>query len=174
MNIVLIGYRGSGKTSVGKKLADELWKDFVDTDAEICKRFDGATIKQIWDEHGETEFRRVECEVVADVFKKSDQVIALGGGTLMQPAARAVVEAAEGDQRVYLACEAKVLAERIAGDTATAATRPNLTGLGGGVEEVEKVLAERDPIYRAVADEVFDVTHVSIDDAVYHVIRRCL
>lgn len=174
MNIVLIGYRGSGKTSVGRKLADELWKDFVDTDTEVCKRFDGATIKEIWDEHGEAAFRQVECEVVADVFGKSDRVIALGGGTLMQPAAREVIEAAAGDRRVYLSCEAATLAARIAGDTQTAATRPDLTTLGGGVEEIERVLAERDPVYRAVADEVFDVTHVSIDDAVYHVIRRCL
>ena len=70
MKIVLIGYRGSGKTSLGKLLADETWKDFIDTDDEICKRFGDDSIANIWEEHGEPEFRRVEVEVVQETMAK--------------------------------------------------------------------------------------------------------
>lgn len=174
MNIVLIGYRGSGKTTIGKLLAEELWKPFVDTDALIVHRFGGMTIREIWETHGEEEFRAMECRVVEEVMKQTDQVIALGGGTLMQPAARAAVEAAKGTMRIYLQCDPQTLLDRIAADTATAGSRPNLTTLGGSLDEIVEVLEEREPVYRAVADKVFDVTHVTPQDAVMHIVRRCL
>ncbi len=174
MNIVLLGYRGSGKTTIGRKLADELWKTFVDTDAEVCKRLGGRTIKQIWDELGEPAFRQAECEVTAELLKGDEQVIALGGGTVMQPTAREAIENATDTHCVYLQCEPAELHKRIHADTQTAAARPNLTSLGGGVEEIAKILAEREPTYIAVADKVLDVTRMTPDDAVRHLIRWCL
>lgn len=173
MNIVLLGYRGSGKTTVGKKLANALWRDFVDTDAVVVKRFGDLTIRQIWEKHGEPAFRDMECTVAAELLAKDNQVIALGGGTVMQPAARTALESARAI-KVYLYCEPQVLAARIAADADTAATRPNLTPLAGGVDEVTAVLAQRDPVYRAVADHVLDVTTMSPEDAVRHLIQRCL
>lgn len=174
MNIVLIGYRGSGKTTIGRKLAAQLWKTFVDTDDLTCKRFGGATIADIWRQHGEPAFREAECAVVADVMGKDEQVIALGGGTLMQPPARQAVEQASGSRRIYLKCEPEELFRRIAADTKSAATRPNLTSLGGGVDEIRAMLAERQPVYEAVADAVLDVTHLAPDDALRYLIKRCL
>jgi len=172
MNIVLIGYRGSGKSSIGKKMAIELWMDFVDTDAEVVKRFDGLTIAEIWEQHGEPAFRAMECEVTADVLKKDNQVIALGGGTVMQPTAREALAAAAHRQIIYLQCEPAELARRLAGDVETRAARPNLTSHGGGVDEIEAVLAEREPVYREVADHELEVTRMTVDDAVRHIITR--
>jgi len=162
MNIVLIGYRGSGKTSVGRAVAEALHRPFVDTDERVCERFGGVSIAEIWRTRGEAAFRAAECEVVAEVMSADDQVVGLGGGTLEQPAARAAVEAADA-RRFYLHCPAEVLADRIAGDGRTAATRPDLTKLGGSLEEVRAVLERREPTYRAVADHVLDAGARSVD-----------
>jgi shikimate kinase len=174
MNIVLIGYRGSGKTTVGRKLASQLWKTYVDTDAEVCKRLGGRTIADIWKTEGEAEFRRVECEVVEQVMRRPDQVIGLGGGTLMQERARAAVRAAADTVRIYLKCDPQTLHQRITADAQTAATRPNLTALGGGVQEITQMLAQREPVYLATADKTLDVSLLAPDDAVRHLIERCL
>lgn len=173
MNIVLMGYRGSGKTTIGRKMAEELWKDFADTDALVCARFDGATIRRIWETHGEPAFRAVECDVLRELLSKDSQVIALGGGTVMQPDARAAL-AATPSNRIYLKCDPKELWRRIQADTQTADARPSLSGLGCSLDEVRKVLAEREPVYESLATQVFDVTHCKPDDAVTHIIRRCL
>jgi shikimate kinase len=173
-NIILIGYRGSGKTSLGKKLADQLWKTFADVDQETCKRFGNPSIADIWEKHGEPEWRRVEVEVTRDLCAKRDMVIALGGGTLMQPGARDAVKNASDTARLYLKCDPEELYRRISQDKQSAATRPNLTKLGGGVEEIRAVLAEREPVYESVADKVFDVTHTDLESALRHIIQRCL
>lgn len=173
-NIILIGYRGSGKTSIGRKLASQLWKTFVDVDDAACARFENNSIADIWQKHGEPEWRRVEVEVTRELCVKTDHVIGLGGGTLMQPGAREAVEKAPQTVRIYLKCAPEVLHQRISGDQKSAATRPNLTNLGGGLEEIKAVLAVRGPVYEAVADKVFDVTHVSVEDAVRYVISKCL
>ncbi|MEX0775176.1 MAG: shikimate kinase [Phycisphaeraceae bacterium] len=173
MNIILIGYRGCGKTTLGRQLADHLWKTFVDVDREICRRFDNLTIAKIWAAHGEPRFREVETQVTAEACAKDEQVIALGGGTLMQPKSRAAVEQSKA-VRIYLKCNAEELLKRIEGDPDTAGTRPNLTPHQGGLEEIKAMLAVREPVYLAVADKVFDVTHLPPADALSHLIRRCL
>lgn len=173
MNIILLGYRGCGKTSIGNKLASELWKTFVDVDDETCKRFGNDSIAAIWDEHGEPAWREAEVAVTQELVAKQDMVIGLGGGTLMQPGAREAVEQADA-VRIYLKCEADELYRRVSADDRSAATRPNLTNLGGGVEEIEHMLAERGPVYEAVADRVFDVTHTDIQQSVRYLIKNCL
>ncbi len=173
-NIILIGYRGSGKTSVGRKLASQLWKTFVDVDEATCARFNNPSIADIWQKHGEQEWRRVEVEVTRDLCARKDHVIGLGGGTLMQSGARQAVENAPQTVRIYLKCAPEILHERIRSDSRSSATRPNLTNLGGGLEEIKAVLAVREPVYEAVADKVLDVSHVSVDDAVRYLISKCL
>lgn len=174
MNIILLGYRGSGKTSIGRKLANQLWKTFVDVDDEACKRFGNNSIAAIWEEHGEPAWRDMETRVTQELLAKDDLVIGLGGGTLMQPAARQAVEQAANAKRIYLKCSPDELLRRVEADTRTSLTRPNLTQLGGGIEEIQAVLEERGPVYEAVADEVFDVSHLNIDDAVRYLVRNCL
>lgn len=172
MNIVLLGYRGSGKTSIGKQLAVELWKDFVDLDDATRQRFDNQTIADIWTNHGEAAFRQAEADAAAQSLAKENQVIALGGGTLSTDAGKAAVTQAPNAKRIYLSCAPDVLAKRIAADATTTTQRPSLTGHTDPVAEVEQVLTQRDPVYRSAADIVFDVTYCSISDAVRHLIAK--
>lgn len=172
MNIVLLGYRGCGKSSIGKRLANELWKDFVDLDDVTRRRLGGLSIVEIWAQLGEEAFRLAEAKAAEEVLKKDDQVVALGGGTVTTQAGKAAVVDAADTRKIYLSCSAEVLAKRIALDATTASERPALMGGSDPIAEVEKVLARRDPIYREVADIVFDVTYCTIDDAVRHLIAK--
>ena len=174
MNVILFGYRGCGKTTVGQKLASQLWKDFVDTDDRVRQRFSGLDIAAIWEQYGEAGFRQAEVDATRQVLALENHVIALGGGTLMTPEARDLVVGASDAKRIYLSCAPATLLERINADGETAAQRPSLTGDGSakdaGLAEIEAVLAQRDPVYRDVADAVFDVTFCSIEEVVSHVV----
>lgn len=174
MNVILLGYRGSGKTSIGRKIAEATWREFVDTDALVMESFGGRAIADIWATDGEPAFRQREVEVTRQVLGRTNHVIALGGGTVMQPEARTLVRDADDCKRIYLRCSAEVLAKRIADDTDTAGMRPHLTGLGGGVEEIRHVLAAREPVYQEVADATFEVTHVNVEEAVGYLLRQYL
>ena len=169
MSIALLGYRGSGKTTVGKRLADRLWQKFVDTD-ELVVRKAGVPIRDIFANQGEAAFREIESEVIAEASTLQDHVIALGGGAVLREENRRVLKEA-GVKMIYLRCEPEELVRRIESDPASAETRPDLTELGGGIEEVRKVLAAREPVYRSVMTAELDVTHLSPQDAVVYIIR---
>jgi len=172
MNIILIGYRGSGKTTVGRQLAEQLSKTFIDVDDEICRRFGGRTIADIWQKDGECAYRDVECDVAADLCARDDHVIGLGGGTLGESAARRAVDSADA-VRIYLKCDAATLLKRLSADKRSGATRPNLTKLGGGIEEIESMLAARQPTYEAVADVVLDVSRMPPQRVVEELLQQC-
>jgi shikimate kinase len=161
MNIVLIGYRGSGKSSIGKRLAAKLGMDFVDTDPLIVERA-GRTIRDIFQAEGEAGFRRREADVIAEVAARQNVVIAAGGGAILKAANVAALK--RGGKVVWLKATPEVLYQHIQADAATAATRPNLTA-AGGLEEVKKVLDARTPLYQAAADVSLEVTHLGIDEA---------
>jgi shikimate kinase len=169
MSIALLGYRGSGKSTVGRRLADRLWQTFVDTDELVVRRA-GAPIKEIFERRGEAAFRDLESEVVAEVSRLTDHVIALGGGAVLREENRKALKDA-GLKLIYLRCDAEELIRRIQSDPASADARPDLTDLGGGIAEVRKVLAEREPIYRSVMTGELDVTHLSPQDAVVYITR---
>jgi shikimate kinase len=169
MSVFFIGYRGSGKTSVGRALADRLWQPFVDSDAEITKRA-GKTIREIFDQDGEPHFRDLETAVVKELASHVEEVIALGGGAVLREENRTAIKAG-GHKVIYLRCDVAELVRRITADAATAETRPPLSPLGGGLGEVEKLLAQREPIYREVMTAELDVTTLSVDEAVVRVSR---
>ncbi|MHC4994912.1 MAG: shikimate kinase [Planctomycetota bacterium] len=156
MNTILFGYRGSGKTTVGKLLARRLDQPFVDTDALVVEWFDGMTIAEIWRTHGEPAFRMAECVVTERVLGADGRVIALGGGTLMQERAREVVQGADAC-RVYLRGRAETLLGHINADVNTGAHRPSLTDHDDQLAEVTAVLAERSATYEGVADVIVDI-----------------
>lgn len=170
MNIVLIGYRGSGKTSIGRRLAELLRLDFVDTDVLIVDSA-GKTIREIFAAEGEAGFRRLERAAIASVALRDGLVIALGGGAVLNPDNLQALKAGGRAKVIWLRAPAEVLHARIQGDAATNATRPNLTA-AGGLEEVQRLLFHRKPLYEAAADHEVEVSDLSVEDAANQVVAR--
>ncbi len=162
MSIVLVGYRGSGKTTIGREVARILKWPFVDADEEIVKRA-GKTIKDIFAQDGEDSFRELETHVVKLLMTKKSWVISLGGGAVMREENRKAVLAAKATV-VFLRADPETLYQRIAADEKTAANRPALTALNG-VNEVRHMLHTRAPGYWAVMTDVLDVKHLSVEEA---------
>jgi shikimate kinase len=162
MNIVLIGYRGTGKSSVGKLLAERSGRTLVSTDAEVV-RLAGQSIPDIVTQHGWDHFRDLESEVCRDLAGKDQLIIDTGGGAILRQ--DNVDQLKAGGILFWLTAEVPTIGRRIGGDT----QRPSLTGAKSFVEEIEEVLRERTPKYRAAADYTIATdrkTVVEIADAV--------
>lgn len=148
-NIVLSGFMGSGKTTVGRRLASVLHMKFVDMDLYIEKKM-GMTVSEIFAKHGEAYFRALETETVRELAKEKHYVVATGGGTLMQ--AVNVEEFHKGGGRIYyLDVPLKALQERLKNDT----RRPLLQTPDRNAV-IERLLTERKPKYLASADEIVE------------------
>jgi shikimate kinase len=152
MNIILIGYRASGKTSAGRELARLLGRPFFDTDRMIFAKT-GRTVREIVEASGWQAFREVEKTVIWELSGLDEAVIAAGGGAVMDPDNVSMLRA--GGRFVWLQADARILALRMSRDRNGALQRPSLTG-AGTLMEVEEVLAKRLPVYGAVADVVVD------------------
>ncbi|MFQ5489563.1 MAG: shikimate kinase [Phycisphaerae bacterium] len=161
-NIVLIGYRGCGKSTVGQRLAQRLGRPFVDTD-ELIEQEAGMSIADIFAAEGQVGFRGREVAVIERIARQTGQVIAVGGGAVTDP--RNAQRLKAGGTLIWLTAPADVLWQRIERDSATYASRPDLTATGG-LAEVRQVLADREPIYRALADLVLDTQGQSIEQIV--------
>ncbi|MCH7995613.1 MAG: shikimate kinase [Planctomycetes bacterium] len=151
-SIALIGYRGSGKTVVGRELASLTGLPLVDTD-ELVTRRAGASIAEIFDRQGEAEFRRLECAAVAQAVAGPPSVISVGGGAVLDDGN--VVALKSAATVVWLTAPTDDLITRIRGDQSSPQTRPPLTNQPLK-DEVERLLAERTPFYREAADHVLD------------------
>jgi shikimate kinase len=157
MNIVLIGYRGTGKSTVGKVVAARLGRSIVSTDKEIVRRA-GSSIPDIVAAHGWDYFRDLESAVCQELAGQDDLVIDAGGGAILR---QQNVDAFRRNGRlIWLTASVESIAARIAGDT----QRPSLTGTKSHVEEIEHVLTERMPKYQAAADMTLSTDGRSIDE----------
>jgi shikimate kinase len=145
-NLVLIGYRGTGKTTVAQQLALRLGWDWCDSDVEVELRAGKSIAAQFADE-GEPAFRDREAQVIAALVTRDRTVIAAGGGVVLRPDNRRALE--QAGAVVWLTAEIETIAARIAADVSTAARRPNL--LTGGEQEIRQLLAERMPLYDQAA-----------------------
>ena len=145
--IALIGYRGTGKTTVAQQLALRIGYDWVDADVEVELAV-GKSIAEIFAELGEAEFRAAESRVVAELCSRERSVLALGGGAVLAETNRECLQQCR--DVVWLQASAATLEARISGDPTTVGRRPNLTNHGGRTE-IETLLAQRGPIYRACA-----------------------
>ena len=163
-HIVLIGPRGSGKSTAGRLLARRLGVPLVDLDAEVA-RAAGRSIAEIFAAEGEPGFRARESAALAAALTANGNgpgvVIAAGGGVVVREANRALLKAA-ARHRVFLNGDPAELWRRIAADPATAASRPALTAEVGEAE-VRRVLAARLPLYRELATLELDVTRRTPD-----------
>ena len=155
--VALIGFRGSGKSVVGRALAELLGGCLVDTDDEIVKRA-GKSIAEIFADEGEATFRRMERETVMRVMADGPAVVSVGGGAVLDPVnVKALRDAAVV---VWLTAPAEVLWGRIASDPQTKASRPALTE-SSGIEEVERLLTQRTPLYESASDLTVETSGIS-------------
>ena len=154
MKISLIGYRASGKSTLGRELSRRLGWPLLDIDRGIEARFPGETLTELWLRIGDGRFREIEAEVVEEMCAGDECVISFGAGTLGRPENRG--QACREALVVYLEMSAEGLWERMQADPRSASTRPNLAG--GGFQEVINLLAERDPVYRECADLLVDAS----------------
>jgi shikimate kinase len=161
MSVILIGYRGSGKTTLGQALAHRLGWGFVDLD-QLVVHTAGLSIKNIFQTHGEAHFRRLETQQLLESLRLKDHVLSLGGGAVLAEENRRAI-ADSGHAVVYLKADVEELHRRIVSDPTTAAQRPDLTHLGGSIEEIRSLLTARAPIYEQLAWLSLDVTGRSID-----------
>jgi shikimate kinase len=150
--IFLIGYRGTGKTSVARELAARLGIDWVDAD-DVVERDAGKNIAAIFAEGGETAFRNWEAQAVEALSRQRRTVIALGGGAVLREENRRAIS--DVGPVVWLRASVDTILERVTADSSTANRRPNLTTAGGRTE-VESLLAVRTPLYRECATLVVD------------------
>jgi shikimate kinase len=159
VNIYLIGYRGSGKTSVAAALARRLRWPWLDADEEIERRA-GKSIAQIFADQQATGFRDLESAVVAELAARDRHIIALGGGAILREENRRTIT---NGKVIWLKASPEQLLARIQADPTTAERRPNLTPQGG-LEEIRKLLAERMPLYAACANLAVDVEQKTPDE----------
>lgn len=169
-NLVLIGARACGKTSVGKALAQALGRPFVDLD-EVLVAQAGCSIAELVAQAGWPEFRRREKALVVHYGRLSGQVLAPGGGVVLDPENVATLR--QNGLVIWLTADPAVLGQRLRQDQGSQESRPSLTG-ADPVAEMEKVLAERQPLYRAAADLVIDTTEASIAQIVEHILTAIL
>ncbi|MCA9470653.1 MAG: shikimate kinase [Nitrospirales bacterium] len=154
MNIVLIGYRGTGKSTVAKLLGQRLGRRVMSTDAEVVARAK-MTIPEIVERFGWDHFRGLETEVCQTIGRQDGLVIDTGGGAILK--GQNVTAFKTNGTVFWLTAEVPTIASRIGGDT----QRPSLSGTKSFVEEIEEILKERTPKYQAAADHSIATDHAS-------------
>jgi len=164
MNLVLIGYRGTGKSTVGQLAAARLGLTYVGFDAEIVRRA-GKSIPEIVGETSWEHFRDLESEVVSDFSALDGQVLDTGGGVITRDSNIAMLR--QGGLVFWLSAPVDEIVARIASST----DRPSLTGGKSFLEEVEEVLAVRIPLYRAAAHHTIETAGSSPEQVASRVVE---
>ncbi|CAM3184715.1 shikimate kinase [Mycobacterium intermedium] len=160
---VLVGLPGSGKSTIGRRLAKALGVSLLDSDVAIEQQT-GRTIAEIFETDGEQEFRRIEQDVVRAALESHDGVLSLGGGAVTSPA---VCEALAGHTVVYLEISAAEGVRRTGGST----VRPLLAGPDRD-EKYRALMAARIPLYRRVATIRVDTTRRNPGAVVRYIVSR--
>lgn len=156
MNIYLIGYRGSGKTTLGRKISYNLNFEFADMD-EIIVKVEKRPIPDIFASSGERYFRDKESEVLEHIANNlSPAVVSTGGGIILKASNRDIIK--RTGFCVYLKASKEILQSRIEGDN----NRPPLTSLPL-TEEITRILGIREPLYEETADITVDTGIPDID-----------
>lgn len=163
-NIVLVGMMGAGKTTVGRMLAKQLGKTFVDSDEEIQKRT-GVKISHIFDVEGEEGFRQRESAVLQDLVRLDNIVLATGGGAVLRPDNREVLR--QNGLVIYLKSGVHDLWQRTRHDH----NRP-LLQTANPRAKLQELFDQRDPIYAAVADHVIHTGRQSVQVLIARLIKK--
>ncbi len=167
MSIFLIGMRGSGKSTVGERLAAQTGRRFIDLDRLLVERM-GKGIPDIVAAHGWSYFRDRESEVVQAVTALEGLVVATGGGAILRPSN---IEALRRGVVIYLDTPVPTLCDRIGNDP----NRPSLTDESTLEEELTKVYGQRSGLYEHVSDIAFGTenqTPEALTKTIFHYLRR--
>jgi len=149
--LLLMGLRGSGKTTIGRELARRQQRPFIDLDDRTCAILGVASASEAFAALGQPAFRNAETRALKDALTQSGVIIALGGGTPTAPGAADLIRAAAGAGHavaVYLRCTPAELRTRLTGRID--ARRPSITG-ADPLDEIQTVFAQRDPLFQALA-----------------------
>jgi shikimate kinase len=159
--VVLVGFMGAGKSTIGRRLARRLDYRFEDMDCRIEER-EGRTIASLFEQRGEAAFRALELEEARAVAELEHVVVATGGGAFAQAATRAVLQ--QGALTVWLQCSLEAALRRVRPD----GVRP----LAGNREIMRALLAEREPSYR-LADVAVDTSRRTPRQVVDRIVELC-
>ena len=154
MNLILIGYRGTGKSTIARLVAERLAWPLVSTDAGI-EADQQASIPEIVARSGWDHFRQIESTVLAQVTQRDQTVIDTGGGIVERSANIALLR--KRGFVIWLTADIDTIIARISGDP----NRPPLTTAGSERDEVAAVLARRTPLYRQAAHYTIDTASLS-------------
>jgi shikimate kinase len=162
MNIVLIGFRGTGKSTVGKLLANRLERDFIDSDKYI-EDSTGKTIKHIFEGDGEEGFRKIEADVIAKLSRMDNKIIAVGGGAVLRE--DNVRNLKDNGFLVLLEATPEIIHNRITQDEKTAQQRPSLTDKKP-LDEIKHLLEQRESPYKSAEDYTINTSYAACEDIV--------
>jgi shikimate kinase len=166
MIITLIGYRATGKTTLAKLLAERLGWQWIDADVEIERRA-GKSIAHIFAEDGEPAFRDLESRVIADLCGRDKLVLAAGGGAPLLEENRLAMR--HGGKVVWLTARPETIFKRMFADITTTQRRPSLTA-EEPLEEIEQLIARREPMYREAADFTIDTENRTPEELVAEIL----
>ncbi len=164
MNLLLTGYRGAGKTTIGAIIAKKLNRTFIDID-DFIEKHEGKSIREIFEQHGWQYFREVEKTIVKKLCSQDGAVIAVGGGAFMQDENLCLTK---NSHIVLLIAPVNVLAKRISND----ANRPPLHENQSSVDEIEQVWNERKERYYSIAKYVLDTSQYQGENAADKIIEH--
>ena len=168
-SFIFIGYRGTGKTTVAQKLADQLEISAFDSDVEI-ERQAGKNIAEIFAQDGEPAFRDLEEAVIAEILARPTPLaLATGGGAILRDNTRKLLR--QAGRVIWLTATPETILHRITHDAASKTMRPNLTSLPMR-DEIVALLEQRIPLYAETAHEIIATDSLTIDEIVSIVKRR--
>jgi len=162
-NIILIGFMGAGKSTVGKLLARRLKREFIDVDS-VIEEIMGMDIGQIFSKYGERYFRLVESKVVKEVLKGNGRVVACGGGVVLM--ADNIKALKQGGVVIYLRVNADEIYKRLS----KVANRP-LLNVKDRLSRIKELLRRREPLYLKAADIIVDAGGKSPEELVDEIIK---
>jgi len=160
-NLILIGFMGTGKTSVGRRVAQSLDFQFVDTDALIVES-EGKSIQSIFEELGEAAFREIETRVLAECCLNNQQVISTGGGVVTREVNHPIL--AGGGYVIWLKASPEVIYERVK----RSQERP-LLKTDNPQMTIKNLLESREPLYEKCADLTIVTDDLSLEETIYGV-----